>query len=101
MSDWDAARYHRVSDPQRSWGLRVLERLAPRPSERILDIGCGTGRLTAEILGQAPSARVTGMDRSASMLAEARRNLEPRITFVRAEATCLPFFSGGFDAVFS
>ena len=100
MSDWDAARYHRVSDPQRLWGLRVLERLQPQPSDRILDIGCGTGRLTAEILSQAPGARVTGMDQSASMLAEAGRNREQLIMFVRADATRLPF-TGGFDAVFS
>jgi trans-aconitate methyltransferase len=100
MSDWDAARYHRVSDPQRSWGLRVLERLDPQPSERILDIGCGTGRLTAEILNVAPAARVTALDRSANMLAEARRSADPRMMFVRADATRLPF-TGGFDAVFS
>ncbi len=47
MSDWDAAQYHKLSDPQREWGVRVLDRLAPRHGEVILDVGCGTGRLTA------------------------------------------------------
>jgi trans-aconitate 2-methyltransferase len=100
MSDWDAARYHRVSDPQRSWGLRVLDRLAPSPGERILDIGCGTGRLTTEISKRVPSVHLAAIDRSWNMLTEAKRNAEPRIAFVHADAVELPFMSG-FDAVFS
>lgn len=100
MSDWDAERYHRLSDPQRSWGLRVLDRLAPQASERILDVGCGTGRLTSEIPARAPSAQVTAIDRSASMLAEARRHFGRIVRFVHADATALPF-APHFDAVFS
>jgi trans-aconitate 2-methyltransferase len=100
MSDWDAATYHRISDPQWTWGLRVLDRLSPAPGERILDIGCGTGRLTAEILSRVPSAHVIGLDRSAAMLHEAVRVQDRRIGFVHADATHLPF-SSGFDAVFS
>ena len=50
MADWDAERYHRVSNPQLEWGRRVLRRLAPQPGERVLDLGCGTGRLTAELV---------------------------------------------------
>jgi hypothetical protein len=49
MSDWDAARYHRRSNPQLAWGRTVAARLEPAPGERILDIGSGTGRLTVEI----------------------------------------------------
>src|SRR5215510_9995853 len=44
--EWDAATYHRVSAPQHAWGLRVLDRLALRGGERVLDAGCGTGRVT-------------------------------------------------------
>jgi trans-aconitate 2-methyltransferase len=99
VSDWDAARYHRVSDPQWSWGLRVLDRLAPAAGERILDVGCGTGRLTAEIAVRAPAASVTGIDLSPTMLLEARRRSRGP-ALVRADAARLPF-TGGFDAVFS
>ena len=100
VPDWDAARYHRVSDPQRSWGLRVLDRLAPRAGERILDIGCGTGRLTSEILARTPGAEVTAVDRSGAMLTQARRSAPEQIRFVQADGTALPFASA-FDAVFS
>jgi trans-aconitate methyltransferase len=100
MTDWDASRYHRISEPQYDWGRRVIARLQPRPGERVLDLGCGTGRLTADIAGQTGSARVTALDRSAAMLAVARETagLDGRI--VRADGTALPF-NGTFDAVFS
>jgi trans-aconitate 2-methyltransferase len=100
VPDWDAERYHRVSDPQRGWGLRVLERLAPRAGERILDIGCGTGRLTSEVGARAPGTRVAGVDRSWSMVAEAHRHAGG-FTLAQADATRLPFGDGIFDGVFS
>jgi trans-aconitate 2-methyltransferase len=100
MSDWDAARYHRVSDPQRAWGLRVLDRLAPARGERILDIGCGTGRLTSEVSRRAPELFIVGLDRSATMLREAKRHFGDRAQFVQADATALPL-PEHFDAVFS
>lgn len=100
MSDWDAATYHRVSDPQWTWGLRVLDRLAPTAGERILDIGSGTGRLTAEIRARVPSTHVVGLDRSWTMVHQAIRVQDRAIGFVHADATRLPFDTC-FDAVFS
>jgi len=100
VSDWDAARYHRVSDPQLSWGHRVLDRLHPAHGERILDIGCGSGRLTAAILARAPSAWVTAIDRSWTMIVEAQRHLGGGPRFVQADGARLPFLTS-FDAVFS
>jgi trans-aconitate 2-methyltransferase len=102
MTDWDAARYHRISDPQLVWGRSVAARLEPASGERILDIGCGTGRLTSEIAGQ-PGIRVVGLDRSAAMLREAARhrgtaNSTP--VYVRGDGGALPFVEA-FDAVFS
>ena len=71
MSDWDAERYHRVSNPQLEWGRRVLRRLGPEPGERILDIGCGTGRLTSELFAAMGEGLVVAIDRSEAMLREA------------------------------
>ena len=75
----------------------VVELLAAKPGERILDLGCGTGTLTAEIA--ASGARVVGVDRSPEMIAEARKKF-PAIQFEVRDARDLPF-STEFDAVFS
>ena len=113
MSDWDAARYHRISDPQLAWGRAVATRLRLQPGERVLDIGCGTGRLTSEIAAQ-PGISVVGLDRSAAMLQEAAKHAAAalavpgsapgdrvrRPAYVRGDGTALPFFRS-FDAVFS
>ena len=102
MPDWDGARYHRVSDPQVGWGRDVLARLRPRGGERILDLGCGTGRLTAEMAG-APGIIAIGLDRSASMLreaADAGRSGRNHVAYVRGDGAALPFVPA-FDAVFS
>ncbi len=77
-ADWDAQRYHRVSNPQVTWGLRVLERLVLRGDETVMDAGCGTGRLTAELLQRLPRGRVIAVDQSAGMVQAARSYLEPR-----------------------
>lgn len=102
--EWNADVYHRVSDPQRAWGGTVLARLPLAGTELVLDIGCGTGRLTAELLQRLPGGRVVGLDLSENMLATAARHLIPafpsRITFVRADAASLPF-KGAADAIFS
>jgi trans-aconitate 2-methyltransferase len=103
MSDWDASRYHRVSEPQFDWGRRVLARLKPAAGERILDLGCGTGRLTQEIaraVTTGPPPRVVGLDRSGAMLAVARASRETFAPFVQGDGAALPFRSA-FDAVFS
>lgn len=80
--EWDAAAYHRLSDPQLAWGRRVLERLRPRGDEDVLDAGCGTGRLTAELAAAVPDGTVLAVDASVAMVEEARRtlaHLAPRV----------------------
>jgi len=103
-TEWDAATYHRVSAPQTAWGRRVLERLPLRGTEHVIDAGCGTGRLTTELLERLPEGVVAAVDRSANMLAVARSELRPRfgsrVRFVRADVSRLPF-SDWADVVFS
>lgn len=103
MADWNAGRYHEISSPQQQWGRRVLERLPLAGNEVVLDIGCGTGRLTEELARRVPEGRVVGLDRSESMLTTAAtwlRQHAPRATLVLADGAALPF-RRAFDAVFS
>lgn len=100
MPDWDAATYHLLSEPQLAWGRRVAERLSPSAGERILDLGCGTARLTGELAARFPAVRFVGLDVSQSMLAEARRSGSERVAYVRGDGAALPF-AAAFDAVFS
>jgi trans-aconitate 2-methyltransferase len=82
----------------------VLSRLAVAGDERVIDAGCGTGRLTGELLQMLPHGRLVAIDRSWNMLLTARANLRPdfgsRVSFVRVNLPALPF-SGWADLVFS
>jgi trans-aconitate 2-methyltransferase len=102
--EWDAGAYHRVSGPQVSWGKKVLSGLKLRGDEFLMDAGCGTGRLTAELLEDLPDGRVVGVDLSQNMLATARDHLRPRfgnrVHLVVADLQHLPF-ERAFDGIFS
>jgi trans-aconitate 2-methyltransferase len=74
-ANWDASRYHRVAQPHAAWGATVLDRLDLAGDEVVLDAGCGSGRVTAQLLERLPSGRVIAVDQSRAMLAEARTTL--------------------------
>jgi trans-aconitate methyltransferase len=104
MTEWNAASYHKVSGPQTSWGQKVLNRLSVNGDERAIDAGCGSGRLTGELMERLPSGRLIAIDRSWNMLMTARANLRPvlgsRVAFVQVSLPDLPF-AGWADLVFS
>jgi ubiquinone/menaquinone biosynthesis C-methylase UbiE len=87
-----------------SWGKRVLSRLRLRGNEVVLDAGCGTGRLTVELLEALPGGRVVGADLSQNMLGSAREHLVPRfgkrVRLVACDLLYLPF-EGIFDGIVS
>ena len=74
---WDAREYIRASAEQQKWGRELLGKLALRGEERVLDIGCGDGRITAKIARQLPEGFVTGIDNSENMIAFARGRYDP------------------------
>ncbi len=76
--DWDAGTYDRVSDPQFAWALEQLERLPLTGEEIVLDAGCGSGRVTAELARRVPQGRVYGVDAAPSMAEHARAALAER-----------------------
>jgi trans-aconitate methyltransferase len=94
---WDAALYDRKLGFVSRLGRDLLRVLDPQPGERILDLGCGTGDLAQRIA--ASGAVPLGLDRSETMIAEARRK-HPRLRFVVADAETFRE-PEPFDAVFS
>ena len=57
MDKWDAKDYHKNSSEQQKWGLELLDKIALSGNERVLDVGCGDGKLTAEIVRRVPRVR--------------------------------------------
>jgi trans-aconitate methyltransferase len=94
---WDTKLYDDKHSFVWKHGAALLNVLAPRPGERILDLGCGTGHLTARIA--AAGADVIGIDSSPAMVEEASR-LYPNIHFQVADGRQFAF-PEAFDAVFS
>ena len=77
-SDWDAERYQSRHSYIFRYGEALVDLLAPKAGEHIIDLGCGAGQLTAKIA--EAGASVTGIDRSPEMIAQARANF-PEIDF--------------------
>lgn len=96
-NDWDPGLYDSRHAFVWQHGASLVELLAPRPGQRILDLGCGTGHLTARIA--EAGAEAVGLDASAEMLAQARAAY-PRLSFVQGDARDFSF-PEPFDAVFS
>jgi trans-aconitate methyltransferase len=97
MTGWDAAGYQERYAFVFKHGEGVVELLDPKPGERILDLGCGSGQLTAKIADAG--VIVEGIDQSPDMIAQARANY-PAIKFEVADATSFRVETP-VDAVFS
>lgn len=96
-SDWDARLYDSAAHFVTDYGAALIDILDPKPGERILDVGCGTGHLTNEI--RQREAKVVGLDSSPNMIQTAREAY-PELHFVQADASAFTF-KEPFDAVFS
>jgi trans-aconitate methyltransferase len=94
---WDAERYQARHSYIFAYGEGLIDLLAPREGERILDLGCGSGQLTAKIAESG--AHVIGIDRSEEMIAGARRNY-PALRFDVGDAAKFAVETP-VDAVFS
>jgi trans-aconitate 2-methyltransferase len=73
--DWNASAYEKVSAPLEAMGRDVLDRLELRGDERVLDAGCGTGRVTAALVERLPRGQVLAVDGSPAMVEQARERL--------------------------
>ncbi|MFW8602489.1 class I SAM-dependent methyltransferase [Desulfobacterota bacterium M19] len=101
---WNAEDYSKNSSAQQKWARELIEKLQLDGSEKLLDIGCGDGKVTAEIANYLVSGKVTGIDNSKEMLALATKKFcngnYPNLNFQRMDASNISFHQK-FDVVFS
>jgi trans-aconitate 2-methyltransferase len=98
MTDWDGTEYRRVSDLQQSLAQRALDGLELDGVGSLLDVGCGDGRITAEIASRIPDADIVGLDPSPRMISIAPAR--GRLSFQLGDV-CTMTYDGRFDAVVS
>ena len=84
MTTWEPQTYLKYADIRFRAGLDLIARIPKLDYHAIYDLGCGTGHLTRVLADQFPGARVTGVDSSPEMLAEARREF-PAISWLRGD----------------
>src|SRR5262245_2934084 len=104
MTEWHASDYYRQSGLQQALAEEQLSRLTLDGSERILDVGCGDGKVTAQIAARVPRGSVLGVDPSRDMIAFASSRFGPpahaNLRFEVADARRLPY-RNEFDLVVS
>jgi trans-aconitate methyltransferase len=104
MTEWNAADYYRRSSLQEAMAQEVLALLDLKDAQRILDVGCGDGKITAEIASRVPQGSVVGVDPSGDMIGFAQSYFGPatrsNLRFEVADARRLPF-KNEFDLVVS
>lgn len=102
-----ARRYDLMNDllsggVHRLWKDAMMDWLAPRPGQRLLDVAGGTGDIAFRFLRRAPSAEAVVLDMTEAMLVEGQHRAEAekladRLSWVVGDAMALPFADGGFD----
>jgi len=101
---WNPLDYQGNSSAQLQWARELIAKLDIRPTAQVLDIGCGDGKITAEIARTATDGRVVGMDSSRDMIQFAVGSFPPadwpNLRFLLGEAAAMEFREE-FDVVFS
>jgi trans-aconitate 2-methyltransferase len=98
--DWDASTYDRVSGPQQAWAAEQLDRLDLAGDEVVLDAGCGSGKITAELARRVPHGTVYAVDAAPSMVRHAQEALGDRAVVLCQDLTELAL-PEPVDVVFS
>jgi len=101
---WNAEDYRQNSAAQQQWAQELIAKLNLTGTEIVLDVGCGDGKVTAEIASHLLDGQVVGIDNSEAMIALANREYSPKpisnLSFQQMDARELKF-SAQFDVVFS
>ena len=102
-TDWNASDYASNSRGQFAWAMALIDWLALAPEEKVLDVGCGDGKISAEIARHVPMGTVVGIDHSPAMIDLAQQTwctVVPNVEFRVADAQRLAL-SDTFDVAFS
>lgn len=98
---WDGDEYNQNSRPQFDLALKYISSLNIQPHEHILDIGCGSGKITLELASLVPHGLVVGIDKSASMIAASKAETHAdNLSFEIMDAESITF-NEQFDRIFS
>ncbi len=104
MHNWRPDKYERSSSAQKLWAEELIRKIEIEGDERVLDIGCGDGRISAGIADLVPAGSVLGIDSSEEMVRFARERFPPQthqnLSFQQADAQTLDF-EEEFDLVVS
>src|SRR4051794_16440097 len=101
---WDGASYAANTAHHRRYDEEILATLPLRPTDKVLDLGCGSGDFTIQVAARVPDGHVVGLDAQRSMLDEARRIAGPNQSFVEGPVQRLGSLVDGeapFDVVVS
>jgi len=102
--EWDAEDYARNSSAQQLWAQELISKLALQGGESVLDIGCGDGKISAQLAQAAENGKVLGIDQSEDMIRHASEQFPPakfhNLSFLRMDATGIRL-SERFDVAFS
>jgi len=98
--EFDGKKYEKSSAHQKEWGERLIAELSLRGDERILDLGCGDGKLTARLAELVPEGSVLGIDASVGMIEVAQKYQKENLSFLLLDINSLDF-EDEFDLVFS
>jgi trans-aconitate methyltransferase len=98
--EFDGQKYEKASAHQKEWGAKLIAELGLSGTERVLDLGCGDGVLTAQIAALLPRGEAVGIDASQGMIDVARRKQGRNLRFLLMDINELSFVEE-FDAVFS
>jgi trans-aconitate methyltransferase len=104
MDKWNAQEYRKNSQNQYRWGMELVSKTGVKTGDSVLDIGCGDGKITAEIAKKASGGKTVGLDSSAKMLKLGKKLFPaseyPNLSFKKADAQKFDV-KGPFDLVFS
>ncbi|MBN2267436.1 MAG: class I SAM-dependent methyltransferase [Candidatus Babeliaceae bacterium] len=102
-SEWNAEHYQQHSDTQYQGALKIINKLPFKGNERVLDIGCGDGRLSALIASKISNGNVIGIDSSENMIQTATQTFRevPNLSFIHARAEDFTTVENSFDLIVS